>query len=170
MTLGTLLDKVKAVQQGLQTGEYMREALRPREQLIMSHQYQQLFDGKASNGEDIRPYYTEDIKPRGYFRSRESAERYAQWKLNGIPYPYRADRNPDAPNLYITGKFHEELGVKFLQDTIVIGAKTIYAANIVAKYGLSTFGLTGDNWGVILRENGVYKDILQSMVEELNNG
>ena len=168
MTLGMLLDKAKAVQQGLQSGEYMREALRPREQLIMQHQYQQLFDGKASNGEDIRPYYSEDVQPRGYFRSRESADRYAQWKLTGIPYPWRGNRNPDAPNLYITGKFHEELGVRFLPDMIVVGAKTHYAANIVAKYGLGTFGLTGDIWGVILRENGVYGDVMQSIINEFN--
>ena len=168
MTLGTLLDRAKAVQQGLQSGEYMREALRPREQLIMSHQYQQLFDGKASNGEDIHPFYSEDIKPRGYFRSKESAERYSQWKLTGIPYPYRGNRNPDAPNLYITGKFHEELGVKFLPETIVIGSKTFYAADIVAKYGLGTFGLTGENWSVILQENGAYEDVLQSMVNQFN--
>lgn len=167
MNISQMRDRWKEVREGLQ-GSYLRDALSVRESEIMSFQYQQLFEGKASDGEDIRPYYSEDIRPSGYFKSKASAANYAAWKQSGIPYPFKADRNPDAPNLYITGKFHEELGCKFGQDDITIAGNTAYAAQIVAKYGLSTFGLTRENWGSIMRERGVLQEVYDKIINEIN--
>lgn len=168
--LATLRDNAIAVRDGLQNGSILRGVLTPRKDDIMSFQHQQLFEGKASNGEDMRPYYSEDLQPRGYFRSKASAEAYTQWKLTGIPYPYRANRNPDAPNLYINGKFHSELDVFFLPSAIAIGAKTMYADDIVAKYGIKSFGLSMVNWKAIFQEKGAYNDVMDEIKKKLYNG
>ena len=117
----------------------------------------------AANGEDIRPYYSEDLKPSGYFYSVESAGRYSAWKQNGINYPYSANRNPDAPNLYINGRFHDELGVQFNADTVGIVGTTGYSKGIVAKYGTNTFGLMADNWRTIFVERGAYDELMNEI-------
>ena len=101
--LNDLLGKVKNVESGLTTGETIGDVLLNYRDDIMDLQLYQLFSGKASNGEDIRPLYSEDLKPGGYFRSKETAMNYAAWKQE-IPYPYQVNRNPDAPNLYINGR------------------------------------------------------------------
>lgn len=168
MTLQRLITNLKSVEEGLQRGKFVREALIPRADEIMTFQYQQLFEGKASNGEDIRPYYSEDVKPNGYFRSKESADRYIAWKQTGIPYPFRANRNPDAPNLFITGKFHEELKVDFGSDTMTIKGGTSYADGIVAKYGIGTFGLTAESWGEMINERGVGQDVMNEVIKTIN--
>ena len=145
--LNNLLARVQAVQDGLESGDIVREVLTEHESDIMDMQYEQLFSGMASNGEDIRPYYSEDLKPNGYFYTVESAGMYAAWKQD-INYPYEANRNPDAPNLYINGRFHSELGVQFGPEEVAVVPETPYAAKIVSKYGLSTFGLTVMNWAI----------------------
>ena len=168
MTLQGLRGSLTAIRDGLADGSIMRKVLDPRKDEIMTFQYQQLFDGKASNGEDIRPYYTEDLKPQGWFHSVESAQAYSRWKETGIPYPFKANRNPDAPNLYINGKFHSELECYFLPDTIVIHARTPYANQIVMKYGEGTFGLTAESWGEMLNERGVANDVMKYITNTIN--
>lgn len=161
--LNGLLARVQAVKSGLDTGEFVRNALLGHGDDILELQKQQLFAGIASNGEDIRPYYSEDLKPSGYFYSVESAGRYAAWKQDGISYPYSASRNPDAPNLYINGRFHSELDVQFTTDTVGVVPATRYAEGIVAKYGLDTFGLTATNWNVIFSERGAYNELMEEI-------
>lgn len=164
--LNNLLEKVKAVEAGLTTGEALGDVLLYYGDDIMSLQIHQLFEGKASNGEDIRPYYSEDLKPTGYFRSRETAKNYSAWK-EIIPYPYQVDRNPDAPNLFINGRFHSELTVEFSSNAVGVVPATSYAQQIVAKYGISTFGLTPWNWNVIWREKGAFQQLLNSIQSKL---
>lgn len=168
MKLAELTQKAKDIRTALEEGTLMRDVLTQREQELMEYQYQQLFEGKSSSGEDMRPYYSEDIQPSGYFRDKFAAERYIEWKLTGIPYPFRADRNPDAPNLFITGKFHEELGVQFLPDAILFTGVTPYADTIVRKYGVGNFGLTAENWGEICNERGAYNEVLQNIINIFN--
>lgn len=154
----SLLDRVLALDAGLRDGSLIREVVVRYEDEIMNLQKEQLFDGKAASGDDIRPYYSEDLKPGGYFYSVESAGRYSAWKQDISP---GNNRNPDAPNLWINGKFHSELGVRFDPETMTIAGTTPYAAGIVAKYGLSTFGLTDENWARIWREYGGYGQLLE---------
>lgn len=156
--LTDLLNRVLTVQAGLESGSLMRDVLIPRGDDILEQQRIQLLEGKDSGGEDIRPYYSEDLKPAGHFHSVESAGRYAAWKQD-LTYPYTVQRNPDAPNLYITGKFHEEIGVEFGVDTIAIVGETAYAKAIMAKYGIDTFGLNNDKWAEIW-ESGSYDSLL----------
>ena len=166
--LNDLRARVQRVNDGL-TGnaEMLRDIITQYPNDIMELQKIQLFQGLASNGEDIRPYYSEDLKPSGYFHTVESAGRYAAWKQNGISYPYSANRNPDAPNLYINGRFHSELGVEFGTDSLAVVGKTEYAKEIIRKYGLRTFGLMGSNWKIIFEDRGAYDKLMNAIKERL---
>ena len=160
-----LRENVSLLQRQLSDGTLLRPLLERHEDDIYELQVIQLFEGKASSGEDMRPYYSEDLKPEGWFPSKESAMRYALWKKTGISYPVDVQRNTDAPNLYINGKFHSELEVRAGSRDIGVYPKSSYAAGIMAKYGMDKFGLTSERWRKVLEES---KDrILQLMKEEL---
>ena len=166
--LNDLLARVRYVNDGLQTGEMVRNVIVQHPDDILELQREQLFEGKRPDGNDIRPYYSEDLKPSGYFHSVESAGRYAGWKQSGINYPYTANnRNPDAPNLYINGRFHDELGVQFSADSVGVIPTTGYARNIVAKYGIDTFGLMMSNWMAIFVQRGAYNELMQELKTRL---
>lgn len=165
--LNDLLKRVESAYDALQTGEMVRNVVVQHPDDILDLQKKQLFQGLASNGQDIRPYYSEDLKPSGFFYSVESAKRYSVWKETGINYPYSVDRNPDAPNLYINGRFHDELGVQFDADTVGIVGTTGYSRGIVAKYGIETFGLMMSNWMVIFMERGGYNELMNELKSRL---
>jgi hypothetical protein len=114
----------------------------------------------------MHPFYSEDLKPNGYFKSKESAGRYAAWK-EGIDYPYTVSRNHDAPNLYITGRFHDELGVKFNADSVEIVPKTSYAGSIMAKYGRNAFGLSMAKWNELFAERNIKDEIIQNFKKQI---
>ena len=165
--LNDLRNRVQMVNDGLTTGEMVRDVVIRHPDDIMEQQRIQLFEGKKNNGEDLRPHYSEDLKPNGYFHSVDSAGRYAAWKQSGSNYPYTANRNPDAPNLYINGRFHDELGVQFLIDSVGIVPTTPYAAGIVAKYGINAFGLMMEKWMVVFVERGAYNELMQELKNKL---
>lgn len=165
--LNDLRTRVADVNDGLQTGVLVRNVVVNHPDDILELQKIQLFQGKASNGEDIRPYYSEDLKPSGFFYTVESAGRYAAWKKDGINYPYSAERNPDAPNLYINGRFHDELGVQFNADSVGVVGTTGYSQKIVAKYGIATFGLMMENWMVIFIQRGAYNELIKEIESRL---
>lgn len=161
--LNDLRTRVAGVNEGLQTGELVRNIIIRHPDDILDLQKQQLFQGLAASGQDIRPYYSEDLKPSGYFKTVESAKRYSAWKETGIRYPYSAQRNPDAPNLFINGRFHDELGVQFDADSVGIVGTTGHAKKIIAKYGVSTFGLMTANWMAVFVERGAYDELMDEL-------
>ncbi len=161
MTISSLLANAKALKSGLE-GSLIRETLLSHGGEIVEQQKIQLFEGKNSQGQDIHPYYTEDVKPRGWFNTKESAQRYADWKQT-ISYPYTVKRNPNAPNLYITGVFHDDIGINFGSDAVEIVPDTAYAANIMAKYGRGMFGLSMEKWGVIFGEKGAKDELIEKI-------
>jgi hypothetical protein len=110
----------------------------------------------------LLPFYSEDVKPNGYFRSGAEAKRYAAWKQT-LSYPYSVQRNPDAPNLYITGVFHDDLNVEFGSDSLAIVPDTAYAANIMRKYGFGIFGLNQEMWGIIWNDWGAKDELITEM-------
>ena len=167
MTLEGLTGRVRALQDG-GMAQMVGEVLQRHEQDIIEYQRIQLLEGRDSDGQDIRPYYSEDVKPHGYFHSRESAGRYAAWK-EGLSYPFSVSRNGDAPNLYINGRFYDEMEVRFETDSMMIAPSTGYAANIMAKYGLHRFGLSALKWQVMMEQKGC-KDELQQRMKELLYG
>ena len=164
MTIDGLLTNAKVLKGSMDS--LVREVLEKRGDDIVEQQRIQLFQGKNSRGEDIHPFYSEDIKPSGWFHTKESARKYADWKQT-ISYPYSVRRNPDAPNLYITGVFHGDLNVSFGSDAVSIVPDTAYAANIMRKYGFGMFGLSWDSWGIIFGEKGAKDELITKMRETL---
>ena len=152
----------------MQDGSLLRGVLRQHEADIMEQQHIQLLEGKASDGNDLRPYYTEDLQPHGYFKSQQSASNYMAWKET-LNYPYSVERNSDAPNLYINGRFYSEMEVKFEADSMMIAPSSGYAAQIMAKYGLHNFGLSALKWQVMMYDKGV-KNELQDTIKQLLYG
>ena len=152
----------------MQDGSLLRGVLRQHEADIMEQQHIQLLEGKASDGNDLRPYYTEDLQPHGYFKSQQSASNYMAWKET-LNYPYSVERNSDAPNLYINGRFYSEMEVKFEADSLMIAPSSGYAAQIMSKYGLHNFGLSALKWQVMMYDKGV-KNELQDTIKQLLYG
>ena len=74
--LNDLRTRVQSVNDGMETGELVRNVIVQHPDDILDLQKMQLFQGLAANGQDIRPYYSEDLKPSGFFHSVESAGRY----------------------------------------------------------------------------------------------
>lgn len=146
----------------MQDGSLVRGVLRNHEEDIMEQQHIQLLEGKGSDGEDLRPYYTEDLQPHGYFKSQQSASNYMAWKET-LNYPYSVERNSDAPNLYINGRFYSEMEVKFEADSMMIAPSSGYAAQIMAKYGMGRFGLSALKWQVMMQEKGVMVEVQEQM-------
>jgi hypothetical protein len=165
MTLDGLLQNARALLQGMQAS-LIREALKPHENEILEQQRIQLLEGKDSQWKDMHPFYSEDIKPRGWFNTKESAKRYADWKQT-ISYPYSVQRKSDAPNLYITGVFHDDLGLELGADSVKVIPDTAYAANIMAKYRTEAFGLSMAKWKVIFEEKGAKDDLIKLIRETL---
>lgn len=163
MTIERLLENVEELERSLPTDKVMGRVLRRHEDEIIAAQRLQLLEGKDSDGNDMRPYYTED----DYFSTREQAMKYIEWKKSGIRYPVNVSRNPDAPNLYINGKFHSELQVGFLEERVGIIPSTPYAAVIMGKYGMDKFGLTMDKWLGLLNAS---KDELLKRMKEIIYG
>lgn len=166
MTITQLLDNARRLRRGMTDGALVREVLQPHGQEIVEQQRIQLLEGKGSDGKDLHPFYTEDLKPSGWFKSRESAQHYMDWKRT-LSYPANVRRNPNAPNLYITGVFHDDLNVDFRANELAIIPDTAYAANIMTKYGYGVFGLCAEKWGVIWDEKGARNDLIIKMKEML---
>lgn len=155
--------RVSNVNDGITSGDIIRDVIVQHPDDILELQKKQLFAGLSSSGEDIRPYYSEDLKPSGYFHTVESAKRYSVWK-EGLSYPYSVQRNPDAPNLYINGRlFHDNLGVQFDTRTLSVVAMTAAAKRVMDKYGMQTFGLMWSNWMQIWEERGAYEELMQEI-------
>lgn len=165
MTLTTLIRNAEMLQSAMDRGIFLQVVLNDRREEIIASQREQLLEGKDSDGNDMRPYYSEDLKPDGWFHSKESAMRYALWKKTGISYPVDVQRNTDAPNLYINGMFHNDLEARAGSTSVGVYPKTSYAAGIMAKYGMNKFGLTSERWRKVLDD---CKDrIIQLMKQEL---
>ena len=162
MTIGSLLKNAQALKNGMQRGELVRDVLMRHGDHIVEQQRIQLLMGKGSDGKDLHPFYSEDVKPNGYFKSGAQARKYAAWKQT-LSYPYSVERNPDAPNLYITGMFHDDLNVEFGIDGLSIVPDTAYAANIMRKYGFGIFGLNAQMWGIIWNEWGAKSELIEEM-------
>lgn len=162
MTLQQLTDNVKAMSVPTLIGDVLQKHGGD----IMELQQVQLLEGHNNDGKDMHPFYSEDLQPQGYFKTKETASKYAAWKET-LNYPYRVDRNTDAPNLYITGKFHDEMRVQFTNDGVSVLPATPYAADIMKKYGINMFGLSMEKWQQLFVERGVKDEIIREFKDRI---
>lgn len=96
----------------------------------------QLLQGKNNAGEPLSPKYSEDP----WFKSRESALRYAAWKKKLFPEtPF------DTPNFIITGYYHSRIKVSRFGNTARFDSDASMAASIAAKTNNSTLGLNKES-------------------------
>ena len=166
--LSKMTEAAKQLNMKMQDGSLVRGVLRNHADDIMEQQHIQLMEGKGSDGNDLRPYYTEDVQPSGYFKTVASARNYMAWKET-LNYPYSVTRNSNAPNLYINGRFYSEMEVRFEAETLGIYPTSGFASEIMAKYGLHRFGLSALKWQVMMEEKGV-KDEIQNEMRKLLYG
>ena len=166
--LSKMTEAAKQLNTRMQDGSLVRGVLRNHADDIMEQQHIQLMEGKGSDGNDLRPYYTEDVQPSGYFKTVASARNYMAWKET-LNYPYSVTRNSNAPNLYINGRFYSEMEVRFEAETLGIYPTSGFASEIIAKYGLHRFGLSALKWQVMMEEKGV-KDEIQNEMRKLLYG
>ena len=166
--LSKMTEAAKQLNTRMQDGSLVRGVLRNHADDIMEQQHIQLMEGKGSDGNDLRPYYTEDVQPSGYFKTVASARNYMAWKET-LDYPYSVTRNSNAPNLYINGRFYSEMEVRFEAETLGIYPTSGFASEIMAKYGLHRFGLSALKWQVMMEEKGV-KDEIQNEMRKLLYG
>jgi hypothetical protein len=80
----------------------INDALFQNQSKIISLNQEQLYDGKAVDGNDIHPLYSED----SFFKTQTQAQGYIKWKQKITP---NSSRNPDSPNLMINGYFYRSL-------------------------------------------------------------
>lgn len=145
---------------------YLADMLSQREDELLGRLKDQLASGQDSYGADLRPSYTEDVKPGGYFNTKSAAERYAGWKrsINVPIYFKQFNRDFDTPNLYVSGRFHSELAVEVTDDIVEFKGATGYADNIIDKYGKDKIGLNETFWRMVM-ENGVIDELIQKLRE-----
>lgn len=134
--------------------------MRKRQKELTQAQHDQLWDGKRSDGWDIRPYYTEDT----YFRSYEEAREYMDWKRRITPNPRR---RADAPNLYINGKFYSQIKVVADEKGIETVGTTGNALRIMGKYSRGTFGVNPVNAVRVFRETGGLTELVKDIKKAL---
>jgi hypothetical protein len=109
-TMATILDMKKRFEQFHQrTDEIIYGAIKDNEQDLNDLNLEQIYSGKTSTGENLRPSYLEDPywdthKFRGQTGIR-AAIAYSNWKDQITPNPFR---NPGIPNLFINGYYHSK--------------------------------------------------------------
>lgn len=117
---------------------------------------EQMRHGKGSDGEDLKPGYLQDP----FFKTPESAMRYAVWKQKTSP---SIGRNFNAPNLYIVGYYHKSLKVFVMDDGLSIDSFAAFGESINKKYGGKATVLGGD-----YRKEYIYEDFRPALKTELN--
>lgn len=104
----------------------------------------QLNKGINRFGGYLSPKYSEDP----WFKSAESAKRYADWKKRLYP-----EMTYDVPNLIITGYYHGGIAMKRMGSRLNFSNDVSFAASVEAKYKGSQLGLSPASkktaWGII---------------------
>ena len=106
----------------------------------------QLYDGKLSTGEDISPTYLEDP----YFKSKESAQRYSDWKDAITP---NSRRKKGVPNLFINGAFYRSIEVQAKGGGLLYHSSFFKASDIESKFSTNVYGLGGEYRDNFLQAN-----------------
>lgn len=107
------------------------------EEEILNLNRNQMYQGLGFDGNPLSPKYSEDP----FFKTVESAMRYAEWKQRITPHP---KRDIDTPNLFITGVYHGMLKMSVNERTYKIAGTDKNAADIERKFKTAA-GLTDES-------------------------
>lgn len=112
------------------------DSINATKEAMLSLNRMQLLRGLNKDGNYLSPKYSEDP----FFKSKESAKRYAVWKKK--IEPVKTDRPEDVPNLYIIGAFHSKIDVKASANEYTFSNTINFAGGVEGKfkdiYGLTT--------------------------------
>lgn len=117
------------------------EILQNQKDFITEINKEQLFDGRATTGEDIRPYHSENK----YFKNQEAVQKYIDKKEK---FSKNVLRNKNIPNLYINGKFHSEIKSINTTSGVEVVASGKMALKILPDFD-NILGLTPQNKNIV---------------------
>lgn len=123
MTIRGLYNKIQTVD----TNKVVQETMEQTTDEILTYNLNQLIDGKTSTGEDITPSYLDDP----YFKTREAAQRYSDWKDRISP---ASKRKKGTPNLFINGYYHSTRRVSIVDGKVVWTSSYKGAGDIERKF------------------------------------
>lgn len=115
----------------------LADSVKETQNVIVDYNREQLLMGVDSGGNYLSPKYSEDP----YFKSPESAKRYAEWKSRIEP---KRDKPFDVPNLFITGRFHSGIDINVSKTEIDVFSHDANAGSIEAKFSTSIYGMNDE--------------------------
>lgn len=127
-----------------------------KEQILIKNK-QQLMEGVKEDGNEITPSYLNDP----YFKTKEAAQRYSNWKDKITP---NSKRKSGTPNLYINGFYHNSITINVRGEKIIIESKESIGKKIEQKYGDSIYGLNETNNQLYIKET--FFPALKTYIEE----
>lgn len=122
--------------QGFEIATIADESLAQTAGEALSLLRQQLYDGKTYTGARITPSYLDDP----FFKSKEAAQRYSDWKDKITPNP---NRPKGTPNLFIIGTFHNSITARAQAGGLLYTA-SFRESPILQKFTTDIYGLGGD--------------------------
>lgn len=125
--MGKTIGQMMRAWQKINLTEIAKEVITQNASEVGDLNRDQLYRGLDANGNYLSPKYSEDP----FFKSRESALRYAQWKKQITPHP---DRPLDVPNLFITGRFHYSRSVEIQGNKVTFPSDDPNAGKIKSKF------------------------------------
>jgi len=134
-------------------------------QMVMDNK-DNLWDGKTSTGLNITPtYLTDPYFPHTTPGGRViTAKAYMAWK-SSPGYMQGSSRNPETPNLFISGKFYSEISAAVTELGIEFDAETSLGKAIQAKFGNEVIGITDEDW-LPIREK-VIPEYVEALIQKL---
>lgn len=116
----------------------------------------QLWQGKGNDNQNLSPKYSQDP----YFKSSESARKYADWKWRITP----GKRDKDVPNLYINGAFYKSIYTTKTDEEIKFDTSTQLGKQVTSKF-TKALGLNKES--LIEVKNNVLPKLIKSVRNEL---
>lgn len=122
------------------------EGVEATEEQILFLNKMQLLRGLDKHGKYLSPKYSEDP----FFKSPESAKRYAEWKSRIEP---KTDKPFDVPNLFITGRYHSSIDIHVKDASIETMSSDPNAASIEGKFSDDIYGLNSESKAIYIEEH-----------------
>jgi hypothetical protein len=134
MTLHELQRRLKSFSLEVEVADSVNET---KDEMLNLNRMQ-LLRGLTKDGDYLSPKYSEDP----FFKSKESAKRYAAWKKK--IEPVKTDRPEDVPNLFIVGVFHGKIDVKANANEYTFTNSASFASGVESKFK-DIYGLTPES-------------------------